>query len=231
MTTALELLTGSLKLLGVVTKTKPISADEAEDGLGRLNELLESWANDTLLAYTRVWESFPLSAGVGSYTIGTGQTFNTARPVSIVSAYVRNQTTDYPLMMIRDEDYARIDTKSTTSQTPQYLNYDQGFPVGTIRLWEVPSAGLTLYMQSEKVLTSFADLSSDVSLPPGWAKALRYALAIDLAPEYGIAVSGEVANQAAESKYLLKSQAEQGRPILLNTWGQTSYNGYTGRYY
>jgi hypothetical protein len=214
MTTVRELITGSLKLIGVVQKSEPITADEAQDGLDRLNELVESWANDSLMIYSRTWENFTLNGGDGEYTIGTSGDFNTTRPTQIISAYVRVGDIDYPLTQLTDDQYALyIAQKNLQSNIPEYFNFDNGFPLAKIRIWQVPSAQCTLYMQSEKQVTSFASIDTDIVLPPGWMRALRYNLAVELAPEYDAEISQAVAVGAAESKGILKSQVLKNRPL------------------
>lgn len=89
MTTALGIIKSAMRKVGVLTKTENPSADEAQDGLEMLNDLLSSFSNDSMVIYARYSEDFTLSGGTGSYTIGTGGAFNTARPVKIISAFIR----------------------------------------------------------------------------------------------------------------------------------------------
>lgn len=216
MATALDIIKGSLRLIGVVHKSEPLTADEAQDGLERLNEMIESWSNDSLLVFARSWVNFPLVGNVGEYTIGTGQDFNTPRPSQIISAYMTVGGSDisYPLVPITDDQYAlEITQKNIQSNIPTYYNYDNGFPVGKIRLWCVPSAAGTIYLQNESQVASFPDLTTVIDLPPGWLKALRYNLAVELAPEYDVKPSSLVMSGAAESKGILKSQVLKNRPL------------------
>ena len=198
MTTALDIITKAMQKCGILTKTESPDADETADALDCLNALLSSWSNESMLIYTRALENFPLVAGTISYSIGSGQTFNTTRPTQILSAYVRQGSVDYPVEVINDENYAKI-TFKTMQGIPTYLNLDNGFPAGTIKLYPSPLAGLTLFILSEKVLSSFA-LSDTVSLPPGWERALVYNLAVEISPEYGQQVDPLVLKIANDSK-------------------------------
>lgn len=53
-------------------------------------------------------------------------------------------------------------------------------------------------------VSTFATVDDEVDLAPGYARALRYNLAVALAPDYGYALPGEIAGPAAESKTIIK---------------------------
>lgn len=213
MTTALSLITQAAKKIGVVFKSESLDSDEATDGLTALNNMLSSWANDSLLVYARTWESFTLTGGTGSYTIGTGGNFNTTRPIAIVEAYVRIASVDYPLEIIPDEVYNQyITIKSIQTSPSRYLNYDNAYPLGNIRLYTVPSTNDTLFLLTEKPFSSFA-LSDTVTFPPGWERAIVYNLALELAPEYGETAPPEVVMLAAESKAEIKRASMRNKPM------------------
>lgn len=213
MATARDKIKNAMRKIGVLRKSENPSADEASDGLVALNNMLASWSNESLLISARVRESFALTPGTGSYTIGTGQTFNTDRPILIISAFVRENNSDYPVEIISDERYSQIGDKSTQSNLPMYLNYDNGYATGTIRLAPVPSAANALHIVSEKRITSIATLDTTFDMPPGWDEAVEYNLAIRLAPEYGVQVPQEVASIAMSSLGNIKRSVLKNRPI------------------
>lgn len=229
MTTASQIISSAMKKIGVLTKSSAPDADESADGLVALNGLLSSWSNESLFAYTRVRETFSLTAGTASYTIGTSQAFNTTRPISIVEAHITNGTTDWSLALIPDEVYQAISDKDTQS-IPTMLNFNNGYPSATIYLWPTPSSSSdTLTITSEKPLVTLA-LSDTISLPPGWERALTYNLAVEIAPEYGVQVDPLIVKTAMESKGLIALAVSKTRPMTaLNTWGN-SYNILTGDY-
>lgn len=199
-TSALDIITGAAKLIGVVFKSEVLSDDEANDGLVVLNDMLDSWSNEELTTFAYTLESFSLT-GATSYTIGSGGNFNTSRPINIVTAVVRIATIDYPLKSITQEEYQQqIALKSITSPIPQFIAYDNAYPLGTINLFPVATSGSTLRMLSNKPLANLSALTSTVDLPPGWKKALKYNLAVDLAPQYGQQPDPSIAQQARMAK-------------------------------
>jgi hypothetical protein len=228
MTTALGIITSAMRKAGVLVKSETPAADEAADGLVMLNDLLASISNDANAVYARTTESFTLSGGVGSYTIGSGATFNTARPVRIVAAYIRTGTIDYPLGIVSDQQYATIPLK-TVSGIPEFLNYSNDFPQATIRLYPVPSTAYQIFIVSEKPLTTFA-LNDTVSLPPGWRRMLINNLAVDLAPEYGQPVSPDLAKLAADSKAEIRAAIMVAKPMQWTSGLGQEGNIFSGWY-
>lgn len=224
--TALGIITSAMRKAGILTKNESPSADEAADGLEMLNDLLASMSNDSLVVYARTVENFPLSGGVTSYTIGSGATFNTARPIKIISAYVRSGTIDYPVQIIPDEQYANITYKSSSGGYPQFLNYTNAYPTATINLYPAPATAYQLYLVTEKQLSTFT-LNQSVDLPPGWRRMLIHNLAVEMGPEYGVEIPASVVQIARESKGEIRTAVMAAKKM---DWSGTGFVGniYTG---
>lgn len=225
---ALDIIVGAAKLIGVVFKSEQLAADEANDGLTALNDLLDSWSNDDLITYAMTQESFPLT-GAASYTIGASGDFNTSRPISISTAVVRLVNVDYPLTIITPQQYqTEIAIKSISSQIPEYLTYDNGYPLGTITMFTVPTSGSTLRLLSSKPLSNLSALTTTVDLPPGWKRALKNNLAIELAPEYGVEVPQLVQRNAALSLGAIKRSTAINNAMPLMPSDVNRYSVLTG---
>lgn len=210
-------------LIGVARTGEALSADEASDALETLNDMLSGWSNSNLLITAHTRESFNLTGGDGVYTIGTGQDFNTVAPLHIVSAFTRDQTIDYPMEPITDVEYDALVQKGDTSGRPYYWNYDNA---GTIRIYPIPNQSYELHILSEKPITTL--LASDtLAFKPGWERAIRYNLAIELAAEYGMEVPRAVEKIAATSLAEIKRQTSRKRPIRKSEVPQV-FNIYSG---
>jgi hypothetical protein len=228
MTSAIILIEGAMRDAGILVKSESPAADEAQDALEAMNQIVGMWGNFTGLVNALVWENFPISGGVGEYTIGSGATFNTVRPNVITSAFVRQAGGyDNALQIIPDAAYSDIPDKTSTGR-PEVLNYDGGVPTGKIRLFYVPDTSYTLHLQSEKPFTSFPDLATDVSLPPGWDFAIRKNLAKTLCGEYGVPVPEQVKEDSRVSLNSIKTAALRRRSLDYDTRGNGSQNVYTG---
>ena len=227
---ALDIITSAAKKIGVVFKSEVLDDDEANDGLIALNDMLDTWSNDNLTTFAYTLENFTLT-GAASYTIGTGGTFNTARPINIVTAVVRIGSIDYDLTPITQEQYQLdIAFKGITLQIPQLITYDNGYPLGTIKMYSIPTAGGILYLQSNKPLSNLSALTTTVDLPPGWKRALIYNLAVDLAPEYGAEVPAQVQQIAKTSLGAIKRSTAINNAMPLMTDNVRQGNIFSGWY-
>jgi len=230
MTTALQIITDAAKLLGVVRKGEALDADEADDGLRALNDMLASWSTSSLSLLARYRESFTLTANA-EHTIGTGMTFDTVAPTKIVQAFIRSGDIDYPLTIITDEEYEDIAFKGLQGDIPRYLNYSKSPSTasGTIRLYPVPTTANTLHLLSEKAFTEVSSLSDTVFLPQAGAnRAVKFNLAIDIAPTFSVEPSPYVAKAAGESLGAIKIEAARLRTMAYNPSDGQQGNIYTG---
>jgi hypothetical protein len=198
----------SLRLIGEKQRGDTLSSNEQVECLASLNAMLESWSLERAMLYQVLQESFTLSDSVGSYTIGSGGTFDTDRPLKIVDpCFVRDSSSlDSQLQIIDSVAYGRFVQKTIDGSYPGYLFYDTAYVggLGTIRLYPEPQAGLTLYINSWKQLASVSTISAQVSLPPGYERAIVYNYAIEESPGYA-SVPPEVVKIARESKAAVKS--------------------------
>lgn len=231
MTTARTIIRKSLQKIGVLFKTEEPSADEANDALFSLNAMVSSWSNKSMLIYARVRETFTLQAGVGTYTIGPGGTFNTIRPIEIISAYSSSGTIDYPIELISDEEYANIGYKSLQAPWPEFMNYSNGYPLGTFYFVNIPSGNFPFTLYSEKELSQFSTLDADVELPPGWEQALIYNLAIMLAPEYGQQIDQTLVAIAKDALTSIKTAIIRNRDMDFPYDIDNTQNIYSGWFY
>lgn len=227
MTTARELIKKSMQKVGILTKGETPSDDEANDALDSLNALLSSWANDSLVIYARTWETFNLVGGTSTYTIGSGGTFNTVRPIDIISSYLRSGTIDYNIAMITDEAYNSITLKSVQG-LPEFLNFDNAYPLANIRLYPIPAAAYSLFLLSEKPITAISTLDTDIILPNGFERAIVYNLALELAPEYQQQPDASIVKIAGDSLGLIRTAAAKVRTMDAYPIGMNSGNIYNG---
>jgi hypothetical protein len=215
MASALQLITRSLRLCGVAAAGETLPAEEAADGLTALNAMLDSWRIDGLLVYQIKEEAVQtLTGGQSLYTIGSGGNFAIDRPVRIERAFVRDGTSDYPIRVVSVDTWSEIGDRQTTGYVPEILYYETAYPLGKIRLFPPPGSGYELYLYTWQTLQSFANLTTDLALPPGYENAIVFNLALQIAPEFGAEPSAHVINTANEALANIKRLNAANRPII-----------------
>lgn len=233
--TGRDLITASLRLVGAVAPGEALAAQEATDGLAALNRMLSAWSAESLLRYNRLREEFTLTPGTSLYTMGPSGTFNTTRPIEIEAATLKlsagSNLVETPLRIIKtSSEWADVRMKTLSSPLPVYLMIEDTFPLMNLDLYPVPSTAGSIVIYSSGQLTQLADLSTSISLPPGYEEALVYNLATRLAPEYGRQSPAEVVAIAVDSVARLKRRNEKMGLLKVDTMlrAQSQFNIYTG---
>ncbi len=233
ITTAGDLIRGALGKLLVLGTQDTLASADMDTGLDVLNAMLDSWWLESLAVYAVNQQSFATTAGVSSYTIGPGQTWNTTRPNRVLSSVASYQGVDYPVNAIDRAQYDRIPYKAT-SGIPIVLFYDREFPTGTVYLYPGPSpSGITIKLNTYQQLQSFANIADPIDLPPGYARMIITNLAVELAPDFGRQASNELLLTARESKAAVKRNNQQDVLAQYDgaiLYGSNAYNVYSDTY-
>lgn len=191
VTTVQNLIHGALRLIRVKGRGRPISGEDSQSAFDALNMLLAGLSLDNPFAFAVTKESFSISAGQATYTIGPTGDMVTVRPEEIRELFFNDGVTDYPIKFITESEWTPIADKTVTGR-PERVWYNPTFPDGTLYFEYYPDTNYTLNVHSLKALTAFTSLTQTVELPPGYERMIKYNLALELAPEYGRPVSQEV---------------------------------------
>ena len=218
--TAQNIINKSLRLLGVLAAGETTTADEAQDALYSLNSIIDSFSANPQYYFCTQAESFLLTNGQGTYSIGNdpdaspAANFVTARPIRIVGAFVRITNADTPLALITEQYWTNIQNKTATG-APTKLLYRPNLPYGEIIIYPAPNTSTyTLFIKAERMITKYSTLVSTQYLPPGYQRLLELSLAMELAPEYGQQVKPEVlANLRADLDSLIRTNIQ---PLPVN---------------
>lgn len=204
--TAREVIKGSLRLLGVLGRGVPLSAEDAADGLEALNDMLDAWSIEELMIPSITEEDFTLVAGTAAYTIGSSQTFNTTTPIAIDEAKIVDANNNqYDVEIVTLRDWNKINDH-TVQGRPYQLYYERPSGTGTINLYFTPDTAETLRLFSVKPLTNFTGLSMTHVFPNEYSLALKFNLAVFMAAEHGKTPRADVVAIADETKRNIKMQ-------------------------
>ena len=172
-----------------------------------MNQMLDSWSTERLAVYSTQDQVFTWPAVTISRTLGPTGDFVGTRPVLLDDAtYFRDASTNvsYGLRMINQQQYNGIAVKTVRSTYPQVMWVNMTHPDIELYVYPVPTRDLEFHFVSVEPLSQPATLTTDLSFPPGYLRAFRYNLAMELAPEFGIEPSTQVQRIAMASKRNLK---------------------------
>jgi hypothetical protein len=207
-TTVRKLITGSMRLLGLVQANQAPTDAEIQQGIRALNVMIDSWSNDRLMIFKLQPYYFLTAAGQQNYTLGPTGDWVVQRPMNIEQAYVnltssvgnQLQTTSLPISKANDSQWASIVTKYVQTQIPNIF-YDNGnYPNRTISLYPIPTGTIEIVLWLWQPLLTFANIDEVISFPKGYVRCIRFNLATELAPDFGKEASAIVKDTAINTK-------------------------------
>ena len=179
-----DLFRRALYLIQALAAGETMEPDQANDAMAACNEMIDSWNTESLAVYGTDNDEFPMIPGKSQYTMGPGADFDITRPVFIDDMYMIRQGVTTPVRIITVEEYNSISVKGISQPLIERALLVNSWPNYKITLWPIPSEANTVGFTSKRVLTSIDSLAQVISLPPGYLRALRYCLAVELWPEY-----------------------------------------------
>lgn len=187
-----DLIALALKNAGIVGVGQSALAEDSNDALDTLNNILAEWQINRWLVPDLV-DLTKVSTAAVSYTVGPAGDFNTGttsqRPDKLDAMFARLTASgvDYPLFpFMSREGYDRIAAKSTAG-IPEAFFYDPTTTktgTGTVYVYPVPAATYTLHVNVKASLPQFAALTDTIALPLPHVNALLWCLTKDLRPLY-----------------------------------------------
>jgi hypothetical protein len=207
MTSAGDLINGSLRLLGVLAEGETPSAETSQDALLAMNQMIQSWNTERLAVFSTQDQVVTWPPSTISRTFGPTGDIVANRPVAIDdSTYFRDPASgiSYGLKLINQQQYNGIAVKTVTSTYPQVLWVNMTYPDSEMYVYPVPTKVLEFHVVSVNELTQPVNLATDLAFPPGYLRCFRYNLACELAPEFGTEPSRQVQRIAMTSKRNIK---------------------------
>jgi len=205
--TAGDQINRALRLLGILAEGETPSAATSQDALVAMNQMLDSWSTERLMAYNTIDQVFTWPAGQYIRTLGPTGDFVGLRPVLLDdSTYYRDPGTNvsFGIKFINQQQYNGIAVKTVTSTYPQVIWVNMEFPNISMAIYPRPTRDLEWHFVSVQVLAEAASLSTNLYFPPGYMRAFAYNLAMEIAPEFGVEPSPQVSRIAMTSKRDLK---------------------------
>lgn len=201
---ALDIIKTAMRHIGVLAVGETPSADQTNDGLASLGDVIGTWNNSSLLVWQSSVEAFVTVAGQAAYTIGATGNWVTTRPVSIGPSFATYSGIDYPLQSLTYDEYNMIGLKTIQSSILSGISYVNDFPNGKVYLYPTPSTAVTISLDTATAITAPLLSSTTLSFPPGYSRALQWDLAIEIAPQYGMELTDKQLRIAASAKAAIK---------------------------
>jgi hypothetical protein len=210
--TAGDQINRALRLLGILAEGETPSASMSQDALMALNQMIDSWNTERLSVFSTIdqivnWPVNQINATLGPSGSLVRLNGTAVRPILVDDAtYFRDPQTNvsYGIKLINQQQYDGIAVKTVTSTYPQVMFINMTYPDIDIYIYPKPTRLLEFHFISVEELTQPANLATNILFPPGYLRAFTYNLACEIAPEFGVEPSPQVARIAMASKRNLK---------------------------
>lgn len=203
MTTVMETIEGAMRLAGVIADGETITGKEATDALLAFNQMVEAWALDDIMLYSLGKQTFTWPSNTEQRTVGTSGSFTGYRPLQVSDAtFFRDTSNDirYPVKIVGEKEFYSVGYTNVSSVFPEMMYVNYAYPNAELNIFPKLSAAMELNLFSRQELAHHTSLTTTLSFPPGYAQAVRYNLAVLLAPEFGVPLNTEVARVAIDTK-------------------------------
>ena len=228
---ALTIIEKAMKELGVLGVGQSANDEMADDALLALNNMLESWSLENLMVQADVEEAKTLTSGQASYTVGDGGNWTPNRPTTIRDdAFIRDTgNIDYAVRVLTIDVY-RDQTLKTNTGRPDFAVYVPEFPLAKIYFYPTPDSSTDVFhYRARCLLTSFAELATEVNFAPGYERAIITNLAIEIASANRKEPRPSLLAVAEASRRNIKRQNAQAvKPVKLTELA-SMFGGYGGR--
>lgn len=194
-----DIIAAALRKLGVIRQGGTPTSDMLTTGQMALNGIIARFDTLGMPLWKRFEEGVTLVASTSEYTL--------TNTMKVPAVYLRNtnSSVQYELEQKSEYDIDRMPYSSTGvptcwSFTP---NITEG---GTLHVWPTPdsstASNYTLRVIRQREMETFTAADETPDLPPYWTDAIIYALAVSLAPEYGIPLNDRVDLKSTAKEFL-----------------------------
>lgn len=180
-----NIIAAAMRKIGALAQGQSPSAEDLTNGMQALNALVSEFQTLGMPLWKRTQLSLALTASTASYTIGVGQTTNTAFPLKVLSAIIRDASgSAQEVRQLDREAFNLLNTGSTGK--PVQFTYQPMVNLGVLKVWPSPDQAYTMEVTYTKPVDGYTAASETPDFPQEWQNALIYGLAVLLAPEYGV---------------------------------------------
>jgi len=217
-----DIISASLRLLGVLEEGAQPSATAIENASLVLNMMIKDWMTDGIKLWTTTEITLPLVSGKTSYSIGpeSSNDLITNKPLRLIQAFLRNISVDpyidMPMTLISEQEYNILGSKFSEG-TVNSVYYKPYVTNGIAKVFLTPNENTAedyeLHLNVQRPIEDITGANQTFDFPAEWYQSLRWGLAAELAAEYGL-------TDARISGIISRSNSYKDR---LSAW-DTEYN-------
>ena len=223
--TGAQLVADALQEAGVYGQGETPNAADMQLCLRKVNRLIATFSALKSLVFGTYNDSLVMTPGTATYNFTS---FPLGRPLNLESLYLTLSNVSYPIRMIDAGTYSNIPVKTVTGIPVEcWLNWTA--TDGSLTFYPIPIAAYTMNIVAWTTFQGTVDINTVFALPPGYETFLTEALAVDVAPSFGMPVSEDARVAAVRARRSLRMVNYQ--PPRMYDITQQDYDPSTGFIY
>lgn len=197
-----EVIKSALELLRVTDIESPSvfpTNNQYTRAVQSLNYMLTAWQADGLQLWARKEASFSLIQGATSYNVGPAGSVNILQPLKLYNARRKDALSDIeiPLQIYSEKEYLSYPNKEMEG-TPLGIYFKPKYEIGVtagntatgvIYVYQPADSyhatNTTILFNYQRPFVDFNATTDSLDFPQYWFEAIKYGLAVRLAPVYG----------------------------------------------
>lgn len=184
----------------------------------------------TVLAFSAGAQTITMSANATANSNGSDSIaytvpgdFPIPRPLNITGGYTRFNQLDFTLDVRTTQDqYNEILYKAQPGPWPTVAWYNEQFPYGILNAYQQPGNNAELHLFTDTILSNLT-LNQSIMMPQGYARALKWLLAKEIAAEFGFPLTEAIKTNCAEAWNFIK--AMNARPAAVSRYDRALTRG------
>lgn len=196
-----EIIRSALEILRVTDIENPNVPTTAQynRAVQTLNYMLTHFQTYGMQLFARKEASFSLTQGASVYTLGPGGSVNILQPLRIYDARRKDNLSgqETPIQIFSEKEYLAIPNKLEEG-SPIAIYFKPRHEIGVtshatatgqLYLWQPADAynatNTTIYFNYQRPFVNFDTTTDYIDMPQEWLDAVKWNLAVRLAPVYG----------------------------------------------
>lgn len=183
-----QIIESAMRKCGRLAKGQSADATDLANATIALNAIVAEFQTLGMPLWARTDYSVTLVEGQRDYTLSASA--NTPFPLKIQTATIEttNGGDSVDLTSVAYKDFRQLNTETTGK--PLNYTYQPKVNEGVLSVWPLPDAtavsAYTIKLTYQRPFSGFSTATDTPDFPQEWQNALIYALAVSMAPEYGV---------------------------------------------
>lgn len=168
--------------------------------------------NTTVTAFNASAQTITMSANATGTSQGSDSITYTVpgdlpipRPLRITNGFTRFNQLDFTLDVTATQDeYTSLLYKAQPGPWPTLAWYNNQFPYGVLNVYQSPGNNAEVHLFTDTILNNLT-LNQLISMPQGYARMIKWNLALEICSEYGYPLTEAIKRNAQESMNMIKA--------------------------